>query len=180
MNMSYDKSLSIGRPRALVHLATNSFFRMISKILPPNTSVVEICNDCNAVPSSQNHENEEILNCKCYRFYRPVVELFLYLPSDLRKQTLEIAQKELDNSSSFRVLLGRLSIQCTIKLLNCYRNTLKFIRNFLPKHDFISIISAIWMAFFDIAMSSHGMNDKEQKYLANNGKLIHAYAEIFL
>ena len=111
MNMSYDTSVSIGRPRALVHLATNSFFRMISKILPSNTSVVETCNDCNAVTNYQNHENDEILNCKCYRFYRPVVELFLYLPSDLRKQTLEIAQKELDNSSSFRVLLGRLSIQ---------------------------------------------------------------------
>ena len=113
MNTSYDKSLSIGRPRALVHLATNSFFCMISKILPSNTCVVEICNDCNAVTNYQNHENDEILNCKCYRFYRPVVELFLYLPSDLRKQTLEIAQKELDNSSSFRVLLGRISIQCT-------------------------------------------------------------------
>ena len=118
MNMSYDTSVSIGRPRALVHLATNSFFRMISKILPSNTSVVETCNDCNAVTNYQNHEYDEILNCKCYRFYRPVVELFLYLPSDLRKQTLEIAQKELDNSSSFRVLLGRLSIQCTTKISN--------------------------------------------------------------
>ena len=116
--MSYDNSLSIGRPRALVHLATNSFFRMISKILPSNTSVVEICNDCNAVNNNPNHENDETLNCKCYRFYRPVVELFLYLPSDLRKQTLVIAQKELDNSNSFRVLLGKLSIQCTSKLLN--------------------------------------------------------------
>ena len=128
--MSHDTSVSIGRPRALVHLATNSFFRMISKILPSNTSVVETCNDCNAVTNYQNHENDEILNCKCYRFYRPVVELFLYLPSDLRKQTLEIAQKELDNSSSFRVLLGRLSIQCTTKISNCYSN----IRNFVPTH----------------------------------------------
>ena len=122
MNTSYDKSLSIGRPRALVHLATNSFFCMISKILPSNTSVVEICNDCNAVNNNPNHENDETLNCKCYRFYRPVVELFLCLPSDLRKQTLEIAQKELDNSNSFRVLLGRQSIQCTVKLLKCYNN----------------------------------------------------------
>ena len=127
MNMSYDTSVSIGRPRALVHLATNSFFRMISKILPSNTSVVEICNDCNAVTNYQNHENDEILNCKCYRFYRPVVELFLYLPSDLRKQTLEIAQKELDNSSSFRVLLGRLSIQCTTRISNCYFSLLEIL-----------------------------------------------------
>ena len=45
--------------------------------------------------------------CSCFRYYQQIVDLLCDLPYELNERIVEVAQKELDNSNSVQILLGK-------------------------------------------------------------------------
>ena len=93
-------------PRTLVDLATHSLFLVVSKILPENTRNVKRCHLCKFNIKNDNFDEVGGRPCTCFQYYHHVVELYRDLPVELRQETLEIAQRELDNTHSVQTLLG--------------------------------------------------------------------------
>ena len=107
--MAYDQFLCIARPKSLLNLSTHSLFRVISKILPERTRTVEWCSIC--ILNVSNYYDLDVRaqnkKCRCFRYYQQIVDLLCDLPSELNERIVDVAQKELDNSNSVQVLLGK-------------------------------------------------------------------------
>ena len=105
--MSYDQFIPIARPKSLLYLSTRALFGVVSKVLPENTRKVEWCRVCRRKMATYNPDILKPSDCNCFRYYKPTMDLLYNLPLELRHRTLEVAQKELDNSTSVQILLGK-------------------------------------------------------------------------
>jgi hypothetical protein len=108
--MAHDQFLCMARPKSLLDLATHSLFRVISKIIPEHTRTVEWCTICKSNMSNYyglgvDAENKK---CRCFRYYQQIVHMLRDLPFELSQRIVDVAQKELDNSNSVQVLLGKI------------------------------------------------------------------------
>ena len=104
-----DTWLNMARPKSLLDLSTHSLFRVISKIIPEHTRKVEWCTLCILNMSNYYDLGVRAQNkkCSCFRYYQQIVDLLCDLPSELNERIVEVAQKELDNSNSVQILLGK-------------------------------------------------------------------------
>ena len=107
--MAYDQYLCMARPKSLLDLATHSLFSVISKIIPENTRTVEWCTICRLkISKYYGHDvSSQNKKCRCFRYYHQIVDLLCDLPIELNQRIVDVAQKELDNSNSVQVLLGK-------------------------------------------------------------------------
>ena len=104
--MASNRFIHITGPRTLVDLATHSLFLVVSKILPKDTPKVQRCPQCEFHLKCDDFEAIEETPCNCFKYYREVLALCSNLPVQLRQETLETAQRELDNIRSVQILLG--------------------------------------------------------------------------
>ena len=104
--MAIGELFFLGGPASLLELSVQTLIKIIPNLLPSNTKRVEWCSGCDAGDDS-GFEGEIILNCKCFRYYKNVSDLMCTLPFELQEKILEVAQKELDNSNSAQILLGK-------------------------------------------------------------------------
>ena len=104
--MAIGELFFLGGPASLLELSVQTLIKIIPNLLPPNTKRVEWCSECET-GDYLSFGREIVLNCKCFRYYKNIFNLLSTLPFELQEKTLEVAQKELDNSSSAQILLGR-------------------------------------------------------------------------
>ena len=105
--MAISELFFLGGPASLLELSVQALFKVISNLIPPNTKQVERCIEC----ESSEYSGCDFINgirssCKCYKYYRHVCDVLSILPFELQENILEVAQKDLDNSSSAQILLG--------------------------------------------------------------------------
>ena len=104
--MAIGELFFLGGPASLLELSAQTLIKIIPNFIPPNTKRVEWCSGCE--PRDDRSFKREInLNCKCFRYYKNISDLLNILPFELQEKILEVAQKELDNSTSAQILLGR-------------------------------------------------------------------------
>ena len=94
------------RPEGLLDLAIKALFRLILNLLPTSTREIKLCKQCKFQSQNKNIDSNEETLCTCFRFYQLVLELYSYLPMELRQRILEDAQKKLDNAKDVQSLLG--------------------------------------------------------------------------
>ena len=105
--MAIGELFFVGGPESLLDLSILSLFKGISKIIPQNSKRVDWCIKCKSGDNNyDNSQGEKKPDCNCYRYYQNVFELISTLPFELQEKILEVAQKELDNSTSAQILLG--------------------------------------------------------------------------
>ena len=105
--MAIGELFFLGGPASLMQLSVQTLFKIISRLLPPSTKKVERCLNCESSENSEcNFGDGFKSSCKCFRYYSNVCDLLSILPFELQETILEIALKELDNSSSAQILLG--------------------------------------------------------------------------
>ena len=104
--MAISELFFLGGPTSLLELSVQALFKVVSNLIPPNTKQVEWCIECD---SSENSDSINGIgsSCKCYRYYSNVTDVLSILPFELQENILEVAQKDLDNSSSAQILLGK-------------------------------------------------------------------------
>ena len=106
--MAISELFFLGGPASLLDLSVQALFKVISNLIPPNNKRVERCIECD---SSENSGCDFIngirSSCKCYKYYRQVYDVLSILPFELQENILEVAQKDLDNSSAAQILLGK-------------------------------------------------------------------------
>ena len=107
--MAISELFFLGGPASLLELSVQALFKVISNLIPPNTKQVERCIECESSENSGcDFINGVRSNCKCYKYYRQVCDVLSILPFELQENILEVAQKDLDNSSSAQILLGNM------------------------------------------------------------------------
>ena len=106
IKMAIGELFFLGGPASLLELSVQTFIKIIPNLIPPNTKRVEWCSGCE-LRDYKSFGREITLNCKCFRYYKNISDLLSILPFELQEKILEVAQKELDNSTSAQILLGR-------------------------------------------------------------------------
>ena len=104
--MAIGELFFLGGPASLLELSVQTLIKIIANLLPSNTKKVEWCSGCESGNES-SFGREITLNCKCFRYYKNISDLLSTLPFELQEKILEVAQKELDNSNSAQILLGK-------------------------------------------------------------------------
>ena len=104
--MAIGELFFLGGPASLLELSVQTLIKIIPNLIPPNTKQVEWCSGCE-LRDYRSFGREITLNCNCFRYYKNISYLLSTLPFELQEKILEVAQKELDNSTSAQILLGR-------------------------------------------------------------------------
>ena len=104
--MAIGELFFLGGPASLLELSVQTLIKIIPNLLPQNTKRVEWCSVCEP-GDDLSFGRETELDCKCFRYYKNVSNLLSILPFELQEKILEVAQKEMENSTSAQILLGK-------------------------------------------------------------------------